>query len=257
MRNLFLKSSLKTIITEIFSTMKKITYFIFFICLTSLPFISCKKENLGLPDNIISTTPDSVLIAKQIAIFNPGQSIGAAYPVLFDTIHEKRIILTKDALVFVTFLHEGASWTNSFGYYTYLNTDPPSTSNKSILFPNISGDGSGGGLKVGDMVQIGTGVLPKGTVIGFYLVAQGWNTDSRQMTNGLYTHYTDKIFNINQSQQSIIFVEKTTGKLVLGFEDELRGDMDCKDIIVSVSDTRDPKAVPTSFDLANVPVIGI
>src|SRR6266540_1982805 len=154
--------------------MKKFTYLFAFVALISYSFVSCKKQTWGLPDNLISTTPDSVLIAKQTGLFIEGRSVVTKYPQLFDSIHEKKIIMKNDAFVYVTYLYEGALWTNSLGYYSYLKSEPPSVANKKILFPNISESGEGGALKPGDMVQVGLGVIPKGTVLGFYLVAQGW-----------------------------------------------------------------------------------
>lgn len=240
--------------------MKKISSLAAIVGLISLGFVSCKKEiSSGLPDNLINTPPDSVLIAKEIGLFSEGSSVLNKYPVLFDTVHEKKIILKNDAYVYVTFLHEGAFWTNSLGYYTYPASGSPSNANKTILFPNISETGEGGALKPGDMVQVGNSIIPKGTVIGFYLVAQGWDSKKGRTVDGIYTNYTDKIFNTHNFQQSIIFIEKTTGKLVLGFEDTLLdspdSDADYNDIVVSISDSKDPAAKPTSFDLTSIPVL--
>jgi hypothetical protein len=238
--------------------MRNVIYIIF--CLFLLSLLSCKKHiSDGLPDDVINTTPDSVLIEKQTALFKEGKPVVSEYPVLFDTLHEKKIILKNDAFVYVTFLKEGALWTNSLGYYTYQDPASPSNANKTILFPNISEAGEGGALKPGDMVQVGNGMIPKGTVIGFFLVAKGWDGSKGKTVAGIYTNYTDKIFNTNQYQQSIIFIEKTTGKLVLGFEDMLLNnadaDGDYNDIVVSVSDSKDPAAPPTSFDLTAVPIL--
>lgn len=227
------------------------------ICLLVIAFIyfGCKKDpSMGLPDKLVVTVPDSVLISKTNTIIPEGPSAITSHPILFDTASERRIILTSDAQVYVTFLYEGAAWENSLGYYTYLLGESPSIANKKILFPNISGTGGGGALVPGDMVQLGVGKFPKGTVIGFFLVAQGWG-DGHIMP-GLYTLYTDRVFNENnQRQQSALFVEKTTGKLVLGFEDTNDGGGDYNDVIVSVSDSPDPTNKPVAFDLTKVPVL--
>lgn len=231
------------------------------ISLLLLFLLGCKKQNPdGLPDNIINSAPDTVLIAKQAALLPESSPIFYKYPVLFDTIHEKRLILEKDAYVYITFLHEGASWTNSLGYYTYMQSVPPSNVNKTTLFPNISETGGGGGgLNPGDMVQVGDGILPKGTVIGLFLVVQGWDSNKKKTVEGNYTNYTDRIFNENNYQQSILFIEKTTGKLVLGFEDLLLNDPnvdgDYNDIVISISNSRDPATLPTSFDLSKIPIL--
>lgn len=239
---------------------KNVSYLVGSLVFVCFVFISCKKQiSSGLPDNLITTRPDSVLIAKLTASFKEGESVVKKYPVLFDSIHEKRIILRQDAFVYVTFLEGDALWTNSLGYYTYLISDPPSIANKRIIFPNISGVRDGSALKPGDMVQIGDGIIPKGTVIGLYLVAKGWNGSKGKVVDGIYTNYTDRIFNINKYQQSIIYVDKSTGKLVLGFKDMLLNnpdnDFDYNDIVVSVSDSKDPTVAPTSFDLTSIPIL--
>jgi len=231
-----------------------------FTSLLLILLLSCKKLNPeGLPNNIITSIPDTVLINKQADLLIEGRPLFNKYPVLFDTIHEKKLILKEDAYVYITFLHEGAVWTNSLGYYTYMQSDSPSHTNKTILFPNISESGGGGGLNPGDMVQVGDGTLPKGTDIGLYLVAQGWDSRRMKTVEGIYTDNTDRIFNTNNYQQSVIFVEKTTKKLVLGFEDTLlsdpKVDEDYNDIVISISNSRDPAAPPTSFDLSNIPVL--
>ena len=239
--------------------MKKFAYLLIYIGFITLSIISCKKKEIseGLPNDLIKAKLDSTLITNENTLLPAGVDAANSLPILFDGIHEKRIIIKSDAMVYVTFLSEGAGYTNSLGYYTYPLSEAPSKTNMTILFPNISEVGSGGALTPGDIVQVGTGIIPKGTVLGFYLIANGWQ-DS-QITDGLYTLFTDTIFNPNHTQQSILNIEKTTGKLVLGFEDTLKGsvgnDMDCNDILISISDSKNPAVVPTAFDISNVPAL--
>ncbi len=223
-------------------------------------FFGCKKDPLvGLPNKIIYNVADTVLMKRTDVLLPIGALPGALKKLLIDSNVEKRIILTAESEVFVTFLSEKASWENSMGFYTYKITDSPSIANKQILFPNISALGSDGGLTSGNTVQLidasGVTKFPKGTVIGFYLVAQGWG--SGHVLPGLYTHYTDLKFNQSKHQQSILFVEKKTGKLVLGFEDQYEADSsgDYNNILVSISDSTDPLMKPVSFDLAKVPIL--
>lgn len=79
--------------------------------------------------------------------------------------------------VWFTFVHEGAGWKNSLGFYTYPTNSPPQTLDDikelTILFPNLSKEGSGGSLKSGYKVNLGR-FQPR-VSIGIVLLANGWN----------------------------------------------------------------------------------
>ncbi|MFW5708527.1 MAG: DUF4114 domain-containing protein, partial [Bacteroidota bacterium] len=169
------------------------------------------------------------------------------------------VTLAEETPVYVVFVHEGAGWKNTLGYYAYPADNPPSTIEelqKHVVFPNTSMEGSGGALVPGDMVQLGDGSFPANTVIGFYLIAQGWANG--QMVDGLYTHYTNTEFNPNNYQQNVLFVENGCGDMVLAFED-IRitgGDKDFNDVIFVVKDN--PDQIPnTKFDLEGIVQINI
>ncbi len=244
-----------------------------FICIVGLIAIysSCKKTevnkpDLGVPENVITVPPDTTLINTVDTLLTNNGSTRDSYPTLFKDTVEHRIIVTKETEVLVTFLYEGAGWENSLGYYTYNKEDTLTMDSvkriQKIVFKNISGIGGGGGLESGNMVSLGT--FKAGTVIGLYLVAQGWDSDTKQIRAGLYTHYTDRIYNnyanetdsIVKSQQSVLFVEKESGKLIVGFEDTaMQSGGDYNDVVVSVTDNRDINKAPTSFNLSKVPRI--
>ena len=144
--------------------------------------------------------------------------------------------LEEEAEVEVTFLHEGAGFRNTIGYYTYNVNNPPSSIDeldKTIIFPNASAQGSGGGLIPGNTVEV-LGTFPKGTVFGFYLVSYGWR---HELTEGFYTQYSDKQFNQNDLQQNLIFYDQQCDAFVVCFEDILipGGDKDFNDAIFQVT----------------------
>lgn len=90
------------------------------------------------------------------------------------------LIFNSKANVIVTFLHEGAGYQNSFGFFTYNSaTEPTSTAeveSTRILFPNASYRGSGGYLSSGDSVSLGELDPALGDdSIGFWLAANGWS----------------------------------------------------------------------------------
>lgn len=217
----------------------------------------------GVPANIIPTKPCPTLYSQIINLFPEGVNNMNRYPELFSPNIPKDIILTKESEVYLTFVAEGAGWKNSLGYYTYNLSNPPKSIadlDKHILFPNVSGVNEGGGLNTGDMVQIGTGKFPANTVVGFYLIAQGWKNGL--VTDGRYTHYTDIQFNPGNHQQHTLFVEKTCNDLVMTFEDIDKDDhlsyqdYDYNDILFVISDNKDPnhKTANTAIDLSNIPV---
>lgn len=78
--------------------------------------------------------------------------------------------------VWVTFVTEGAGYLNVLGYYTHPTNKPPDTpaaiDTITIIFPNVSLQGSGGGLRPGNKVNLGR--FNAGTTITFALIADGW-----------------------------------------------------------------------------------
>jgi hypothetical protein len=216
----------------------------------------------GLPPVIIPTKPCATLYKRITELFPETKDNRAAHPELFATSVSNRILLSKESEVYISFVAEGASWKNSLGYYTYNENNPPTSIadlKKTILFPNVSQVGGGGLLQTGDMVQVGTGKFPAGTVIGFYLIATGWRNGL--VTDGLYTDYTDINFNLGKYKQHTIFKEKTCDDLVLTFEDIAYGDpkyssdFDYNDIIFTISDSKDVTKVNTSFDMTGIPTL--
>jgi hypothetical protein len=152
------------------------------------------------------------------------------------------VVLEEETEVYVSFVWEGAGWTNTLGYYTYHIDNPPTSVDdleKHVLFENASINGNGGNLNTGDTKQIGTGVFPAGTVIGFYLVAKGWNNNNNSLVAGQYTHYTNVEFNPDNMQQHTLFMEdfdNGCGDMVMTFEDTRisGGDKDFNDLIFIV-----------------------
>ncbi|OJJ16420.1 hypothetical protein BKI52_34605 [marine bacterium AO1-C] len=155
------------------------------------------------------------------------------------------IKVTEEADIWVTFVHEGAGWRNSLGYYTYDLSNPPTTSQEiaelNIIFPNVSLSGSGGGLNAGNKVHLGR--FPAGTGIGWFLVAQGWKSNSQSVVNSQYTVYSNPDFNPESNasdRQHNVLIKDSQRKLVLlGFEDIRRDypscDQDFNDAVFYVS----------------------
>ncbi|MCB0518221.1 MAG: DUF4114 domain-containing protein [Lewinellaceae bacterium] len=154
------------------------------------------------------------------------------------------IVLEERCEVLVTFINEVAGYKNSLGYYYYDVNNPPATLDdltKIIVFPNASAVGSGGELVPGNTMEL-LGTFNENTVIGFFLISDGWR-DGR-VTNGNYTLYSNPLFNPDNRVQSLIFHDETCSSTVLCFEDILTtgGDKDFNDVIFQVT-TSPPSAI--------------
>ena len=212
----------------------------------------------GVPDDIEPTDPCETLMQNISELFPERVDVRNIHADLFSDTAHLNIYVTEETPVYVSFIDEGAGWRNTFGYYAYPSDNPPQSIEdleKHIVFPNVSKVGEGGGLDFGDRVQLGDGSFPAGTVIGFYLVAQGWKNGLT--VDGVYTQYTDRQFNIDQAQQSTLFVSSSCDDIVLTFEDITVNspscDHDYNDIILTIKDSKDMGMPNTKLDVSVLP----
>jgi hypothetical protein len=212
----------------------------------------------GVPDDVEPTDPCETLMANISELFPERMDVRGVHDDLFSDTAHLNILIKEETPVYVSFIDEGAGWRNTFGYYTYPADNPPQSIEDlelQIVFPNVSKVGEGGGLDFGDRVQLGDGSFPAGTVIGFYLVAQGWKNGLT--VDGVYTHYTDRQFNIDQAQQSTLFVSSDCDDIVLTFEDIMVNggtcDHDFNDIILTIKDSKDMGMPNTRLDVSGLP----
>ena len=134
-------------------------------------------------------------------------------------------ILTEEAEVWITFVHEGAGYKNVLGYYTYNKNDPPKKKsdlkNLKIIFPNASYKNSGGGLQSGNKVYLGK--FPKDTVIGYFIIADGWDRYNQTNTDGQQVFYSNSEFNpekkADDKRHNVMLWDPEREILLLGFED--------------------------------------
>jgi len=205
---------------------------------------SCKKDDhkiSEIPPGLIPADLDT-LLAQRLATQLPRKNCIQNHPVLFTDTIQKKIILTKESAVYVTFLEQSASYKNTFGWYSYENGSKPAVDEikEQILFPNVTVPP----LSNGDKIQVGDKKFPAGTVIEFFLIVKGWQ-------NGVInydgvTYYTDPSLNPNHFQQHILFQDQQYGTIVLGFEDILQSDTtnpyfddDFNDVLFSIADNID------------------
>jgi len=194
-------------------------------------------------------------------VFPERQDLTRSRPDFFAEDARKNAVLNEEAEVYVTFVYEGAGWTNTLGFYTYEEDSEPESpedlDDMTVIFPNVSYDGGGGGLAEGDKVKLRLGTFPAGTIIGYFFIAQGWvGRRGGRITLGLYTHYTNIEFNSEagegNEQQHVLAADTDRNLLVLGFEDTRRDswlcDLDFNEAIFLIS--ADP---PEALDMEDVP----
>ncbi len=203
-------------------------------------------DNNGVPHGM---EPEDVEVCSELLpnlfrnVLPERSNVLVAHPEYFDN-PNREIELLKDDKVYVTFISEGAGYRNTLGYYYYHKDDPPQTAddlNKVVIFPNASAKYSGGELVQGNTMKL-LGEFEEGTVIGFYVISNGWK--GSEITDGIYTQYTIPEFNVSEKQQSIIFYDQGCQSIVLAFEDIAlpQGDKDYNDAIFMVS-TDDPASI--------------
>lgn len=180
------------------------------------------------------------------------------HPEYFDST-TTNVEMREEADLYLTFIMEGAGWTNSLGFYTFDPANPPSSpqdlTNMTIIFPNVSQEGSGGSLLPGHTVHLGK--FPADTAVGFFLISKGWKRG--EVTKGLYSHYSNYEFNLEMDaqllQHNIIFNDSTRSQLILAFEDTDRRlsscDHDFNDAVFTV------KSIPeNAYYIDTMPIIG-
>ena len=205
--------------------------------------VHAQWDNKGVPDNLVEDVEVSSSLLRDIGRILPERGltpVPEAHPEFFSGEFSSNIHLSKEAHVYVTFVHEGAGFRNSFGYFTYYADDiPQSLDDIELLpvFPNASYQGSGGGLKTGNTVKVGP--FPAGTVVGFWVKSNAWNSTTQTVGNGYWTHTTLPHLNvendISKKGHVAMFFHEESGKLIMGFEDinqESRScDQDFNDLI--------------------------
>ena len=181
--------------------------------------------------------PGDVVSAETLEMIS--NSLPESYPVpdynphYISSGYDTDVILTQAAEVWVTFISEGAGYRNVLGFYTYDVTSPSSTAPQpedvTIIFPNASALGSGGGLLVGDKVKIGT--FPAGTGIGWVLLANAWSSGSSSVGYGHWQLYSNPDYNPeadpNLRFHNVLLNDPDNERVILGFEDIRRDYSSC------------------------------
>ncbi|WP_419800605.1 LruC domain-containing protein [Mucilaginibacter sp.] len=195
---------------------------------------STYPTNLGRPV-YLEATPDVIdnsLLTYINASLPETQSVASKHPEYLSSSATSNINVTATADVWITYVSEGAGYQNSLAYYTYNTNNPPSatsggTSNNGInkitmVFPNASGVGSGGGLRSGDKVKLGT--FNAGTTIAFVVLQDAWTGNGVNLNKQKF--YSDSRLNPESTaalrKHSVVLYDDVHKLYLFGFEDTNR-----------------------------------
>ena len=177
----------------------------------------------GVPNYL--TTSDVIssdLLADINASLPESSQLPISHPQYLVAGNQANTVLKDSADIWVTFVHEGAGYKNVLGYYTYTKNNEPTSVNDltdlTIIFPNVSYSGSGGGLLSGDKVYLGS--FSANTVIGYFIIANGYRSSTNIDAN-YPTYFSNTALNpeTTNKQHMIMLHDDDRDLFVFGFED--------------------------------------
>ncbi|NLR94592.1 Ig-like domain-containing protein [Flammeovirga agarivorans] len=165
--------------------------------------------------------------------------------------HNRNFLVVETGAVYITLGFEDADWFNTLGFYTYPHNDPPESiadieNTKTIVFPKLDTENT-----INNGFQLYLGDYTAGTVIGFFLVSQGWDHTAPDkvsaIVDGRYTLYSNSDLNegvvdpdgteIGFLTHSVVVANRRTTErdFLLCFEDDIENaDYDYNDAVFFV-----------------------
>ena len=206
------------------------------VTVTPLPAYNYLGAYTAIGTPLYLETPGDVLSTEaQETISNSlpdGYPVSDYNPQYISSGYDTDIQIESSTDVWVTFVSEGVATSNVLGFYTYDVNNPlataPAKDDITIIFPNISNLESGGGLVVGDKVNIGT--FEAGIGIGWVLLNDAWSSSEGNVGDAALNLYSDINFNPETDEtlrtHNVLLNDVTNERIVLGFEDSRRDDVD-------------------------------
>jgi LruC domain-containing protein len=197
-------------------------------------FVASEYDTNGVPSNIIRGEEDlSSDFLERVDISLPERKpVPEFHPEFISDGTYSNIHLIQDADVWITYIAEGAGYKNTLGYFSYPTNTPPEdiyeVEDLKIIYPNVSNQYSGGDLRPGDKVYLGS--FAAGTTISYFLTANGWNNSSKCVryhdVHWNYNVYSVTGFNPEPTsakrRHNVLFYDDYEDRLVIGFEDLIR-----------------------------------
>ena len=222
-----------------------------------LDSVTYNPQGVPSPIDMIAIEPE--VLARISTSLPEHENVNVNHPEYLADGAESNFIFTEDVEVWITFVAEGASYRNAFGFYTYpVGSAPADTSSleHTIVFPNCSYPGCGGALESGSKIYLGS--FTAGTVLGWFLVQDGWE-DYENVSNTAQRFYSDKQYNPEgtpDEEHAVLLYDSDYELFVLGFEDVNRLDSVCD------NDFNDAVFIAEAIPLSgivntNIPLIAI
>jgi LruC domain-containing protein len=190
------------------------------------PYSSGTSE--GLPDYIESEGDNlSQSFLNSVMASLPNQSVSVVNPEYLTIGNELDIVIVDQSDIWITFVSEGAGYSNALGYYVFDTGNPPITAAEIdsvfVILPNTSLANSGGQLNAGDKVKLGA--FPAGKTISWVLFQNAWSDNGIDVN---VTKFYSRIdFNTMENdaskrQHTIQLSDFDNELLLVGFEDQIR-----------------------------------
>lgn len=214
--------------------------------------LSSTFEYLGSYDNdgvpkYLEVQPDTIgsrLLSNINASLPESQNVSEHHPEFLQSSATVDLNIVALADVWITFVSEGAGYQNTLGFYTYPTGNPPRSeadiSNIKYIFPNASLPNSDGNLLSGSKVNIGR--FSPGTSIGFVVLANAWDYNSRTVDQNANRFYTTSACNPETNNElkkhSVLLFDDILNIFLIGMDDQNReqgSDNDLNDILFYAS----------------------
>jgi len=189
-------------------------------------------DSTGKPSNLLSPR-DTISTGVKATLTNyltEQTDLRKTHPELLSNTAIADIAITQPSEVVVTYVSETTSTANAVAFYTYPTNNPPDSAKDikeiTYIFPNA---GKGTKLKAGDKVKIGN--FNAGTSIGFVLLEDAWNPDTRTLNNTAVHFCSNDVLNPevdpNLKKHAVLISYPAENKVLVGFEDRDRTKPNC------------------------------
>lgn len=207
---------------------------------------ACTWDASGKPDCLLAPDNISTDLLNFVSTYLPeGRDMRSGNPSLLSGNAMADIAITQPSDVYITFVTQTTSLNNTLAFYTFPTNQAPKTASDirkiTYIFPNVK---SSIPLRPGDKVKIGR--FDAGTSIGFVLLQNAWNAQTRQPEK-IAVHFcsNDALnpeINASLKKHAVLINYAPENKILVGFEDADRTvpgcDHDFNDVVIYATVTQ-------------------
>ena len=195
-----------------------------------LKFTSTKYQTLGYdasgkPNFLLKDTISSNLLKFIDTLLPDGHNLTISHPELFSTSAIADVKITQTSDVYITYLTNTTSLTNSIAYYFYPSNQPPASAKDikliTYVFPSA---GINTPLMPGDKIKIGT--FQPGNSLGFVLMQNAWDASKGMPDNNAVHFCSNDVLNPEVDpklkKHAVLIGYVPQKKIIVSFEDTNR-----------------------------------